>query len=110
MPDRGSATPPIPDQYTLKAFADRELTPGPRAPVMAEIDLVTSHVPWAPLPRLVDWDSLGDGSVFARSATGPHPAQVWRDPASVRAAYAESISYSMTASCSSCSTPTTPTS
>lgn len=93
-PRFGYAT--MPDQYTLKAFADRELTARPRAPVMAEIDLVTSHVPWAPLPRLVDWDSLGDGSVFGpirdQAATR---AQVWRDPASVRAAYADSVSYSI---------------
>ncbi|WP_235543530.1 CDP-alcohol phosphatidyltransferase [Phycicoccus sp. Soil803] len=93
-PRFGYAT--IPDQYTLEAFRDRELTPRPRAPVMAEIDLVTSHVPWAPLPRLVDWDSLGDGSVYRpirdRAATR---AEVWRDPASVRAAYAQSISYSI---------------
>jgi len=86
----------MPDQYTLKAFADRELTPGPRAPVMAEIDLVTSHVPWAPLPRLVDWDALGDGSVFEeiRSEAATR-AEVWRDPAAVRAAYAQSVSYSI---------------
>ena len=32
---------------------------------MAEIDLVSSHTPWAPLPRMVDWTSVGDGSVFA---------------------------------------------
>lgn len=93
-PPFGYAT--MPDQYTLKAFADRELTARPRAPVMAEIDLVTSHLPWAPLPRLVPWDSIGDGSVFGpirdRAATR---AQVWRDPASVRAAYAESVSYSI---------------
>jgi hypothetical protein len=93
-PPFGYAT--MPDQYTLKAFADRELTARPRAPVMAEVDLVTSHVPWAPLPRLVAWDSLGDGTVFGpirdRAATR---AQVWREPASVRAAYAESISYSI---------------
>ena len=93
-PQFGYAT--MPDQYTLKAFADRELTAGPRAPVMAEIDLVTSHVPWAPLPRLVEWDTLGDGSVFGairdQAATR---AQVWRDPALVRAAYAQSISYSI---------------
>ena len=93
-PRFGYAT--MPDQYTLKAFADRELTTRPRAPVMAEIDLVTSHVPWAPLPKLVDWDSLGDGSVYGpirdRAATR---AEVWRDPASVRAAYAQSVAYSI---------------
>jgi hypothetical protein len=93
-PSFGYAT--MPDQYTLKTFADRELTAGPRRPVMAEIDLVSSHLPWAPLPRLVGWDSVGDGSVFGpirdQAATR---AQVWRDPASVQAAYAESVAYSI---------------
>lgn len=93
-PAFGYAT--MPDQYTLKAFADRELSSGARAPVMAEIDLVTSHVPWAPLPRMVDWSSVGDGSVFGPiRAQAQTKAQTWRDPASVRAAYAESISYSL---------------
>jgi hypothetical protein len=93
-PKFGYAT--MPDQFTLKAFADRELTDRPRAPVMAEIDLVTSHVPWAPLPRLVEWDTIGDGSAYwAIRAQAATKAQVWRDPASVRAAYAESISYSL---------------
>jgi phosphatidylglycerophosphate synthase len=54
----------MPDQYTFKAFADRELAPRPRRPVMAEIDLVSSHTPWTPLPRMVPWRNLGDGSVF----------------------------------------------
>ncbi len=31
---------------------------------MAEIDLVSSHTPWTPLPHLVPWHTLGDGSVF----------------------------------------------
>jgi hypothetical protein len=93
-PPFGYAT--MPDQYTLKAFADRELSTGSRVPVMAEIDLVTSHLPWAPLPTMVDWSSVGDGSVFgpirdrARSR-----AQTWSDPASVQAAYGESIAYSL---------------
>jgi hypothetical protein len=63
---------------------------------MAEIDLVTSHVPWAPLPRLVDWGSVGDGSVFGPiRAQAQTKADAWRDPASVRAAYGQSISYSL---------------
>ena len=86
----------MPDQYTLKAFADRELTGGVRPPVMAEIDLVSSHGPWAPLPRMVDWASLGDGSVYGPiRAQAQTKAVVWRDPASVRAAYGQSISYSI---------------
>ena len=31
---------------------------------MAEIDLISSHHPWTPLPHLVPWDQVGDGSVF----------------------------------------------
>jgi hypothetical protein len=54
----------IPDQYTLRAFADRELHRPGRRPVMAELDLVSSHTPWTPLPRIVAWNRIGDGSVY----------------------------------------------
>ena len=54
---------PMPDQYMLAALQRLELEQPNRAPVMAEIDLVSSHSPWAPLPRLVDWSDLGDVSV-----------------------------------------------
>ncbi|MGC4894632.1 sulfatase [Micromonospora sp. DT31] len=53
-----------PDQYTLSAFQRRERGPG-HPPVMAEIPLLSSHLPWTPVPDLVDWDDVGDGSVFA---------------------------------------------
>ncbi|MDM4777809.1 hypothetical protein [Micromonospora sp. b486] len=52
-----------PDQYTLAAFQRIERTPG-HPPVMAEIPLLSSHVPWTPIPPLVDWDDVGDGSVY----------------------------------------------
>jgi len=88
----------MPDQYTLAALRRSELQPGDRAPVMAEIDLVSSHTPWAPLPRLVDWNAVDDGSVFAAMpALGSSPSVVWRDPARVRAAYGQSIEYSLNA-------------
>ena len=88
----------MPDQYTLAALRRLELAPSDRPPVMAEIDLVSSHTPWAPLPRLVDWDAVGDGSVFAgMPALGASAAEVWRDPARVRAAYGQSIEYSLNA-------------
>jgi hypothetical protein len=54
----------IPDQYSLRAFTQRELDRADRPPVMAEIDLVSSHTPWTPLPRIVRWSKLGDGSVY----------------------------------------------
>jgi hypothetical protein len=84
----------MPDQYTLAALERRELTPGPRRPVMAEVDLVSSHHPWAPLPRLVDWSAVGDGSVFdPMPAQGESADAVLRDTDKVRAAYGASIEY-----------------
>ncbi len=41
----------MPDQYVLSAFQRLELAPAGRGPVMAEIDLVSSHTPWTPLGR-----------------------------------------------------------
>jgi hypothetical protein len=85
----------IPDQYTWKYFADHELA-GDHQPVMAEIDLVSSHTPWAPLPELVPWSQVGDGSVFGpQAAQGESATEIWQDPARVRQAYAESIRYSL---------------
>jgi hypothetical protein len=88
----------IPDQYTLQAFYQRELAPSPRRPVMAEIDLVSSHTPWAPLPKMVPWDDVGDGSVYdPMPSQGQDPTVVWRDANDVKAAYGQSIEYSLTA-------------
>ena len=65
---------------------------------MAEIDLVSSHTPWTPLPHMVAPDSW----VTARSSTSmlanaPSKSALWRDPAKVRAAYGQSIQYSLNA-------------
>ena len=88
----------MPDQYTLAALRRVELDRPNRAPVMAEVDLVSSHTPWAPLPRLVDWSRVGDGSVFdPMPAEGESPEDVWRDRDRVKAAYAESVAYSLDA-------------
>jgi phosphatidylglycerophosphate synthase len=85
----------IPDQYTWKYFADHELA-GPHQPVMAEIDLVSSHTPWAPLPQLVPWSEVTDSAVYDQQAVQGQPASVvWQNPLQVRQAYAESIRYSL---------------
>lgn len=87
----------MPDQYTLAQFQRSELEPG-HAPVMAEIDLVSSHTPWAPLPRMVPWDEVGDGSVFdSQPAQSMSASQAWRSASTVRAMYGQSIQYSITA-------------
>lgn len=85
----------MPDQYVLSAFQRLELDKPGHRPVMAEIDLVSSHTPWTPLPHLLDWGDVGNGSVFSAMVGGPPPQVVWRDPDQVRAAYAKSIEYSL---------------
>lgn len=80
----------MPDQYTLHAFAQRELTPGPRAPVMAEIDLLSSHYRWVAPPPLLPPGEVGDGAAF----TGPDPAG---DRMPLPQRYAASIAYSLRA-------------
>lgn len=86
----------MPDQYTLEALRRLELAKANRPPIMAEIDLVSSHDPWTPLPHLVPWSDVGDGSVFdAMPAQGESPTVVFKDPRKVRALYGQSIEYSM---------------
>jgi hypothetical protein len=86
----------MPDQYTMAAFQRNEMATPNHQPVMAEIDLVSSHVPWAPLPTMVDWNAIGDGSVFdPQPAAGEQVGQVWPDQGTVRAAYGDSIQYSL---------------
>lgn len=49
----------IPDQFTLAQFSARELTPGHR-PLFAQLVLVSSHTPFAPVPPyLADWSDAG---------------------------------------------------
>ncbi len=87
----------MPDQYALAAFQRLELAPG-HPPVMAEVDLTTSHQPWTPLPRMVPPEQLGDGSVFdPMPAEGLSPEEAWRDPDTVRRLYGESVEYSLEA-------------
>jgi phosphatidylglycerophosphate synthase len=88
----------VPDQYVLSDFWRSELARRHRAPVMAEIEFSSSHAPWAPLPRMVRWDRLGDGSVFRRIHDHAPPMRVvWRDREDIEGAYMDSITYSLSA-------------
>jgi phosphatidylglycerophosphate synthase len=94
-PNLGWAT--VPDQYTLSAFERLEHGRPDRAPLMAEIPLVSSHAPWALIPQLIDWGDVGDGSVFDALATEVDPPDaIWtKGPAHVRTEYRRSVEYSL---------------
>jgi hypothetical protein len=88
----------MPDQYTLSAF-DRMLrrsAPADGKPVMAEIALISSHAPWTPVPKLIDWADVGDGTAFnTQAASGDTPTVVWADHQRVRLQYIQTIDYSL---------------
>jgi hypothetical protein len=85
----------MPDQYVLSHFEKTEHGPE-HAPMMAEIPLTSSHMPWTPLPSLVDWDAVGDGSVFAPMATSTGSKDaLYRNGPQVRARYAAAIRYTL---------------
>ncbi len=89
---------PMPDQYVLGALQRLELAKPDRGPLFAEIDLVSSHIPWTKIPRLVDWNQLGDGSIFKSIPVDQvTPAALFQHPDRVREAYGRSIEYSMNA-------------
>ncbi|WP_330278230.1 sulfatase [Lentzea sp. NBC_00516] len=93
-PRFGYAT--TPDQFTLESFQRNERSKA-HGPVMAAIPMVSSHAPWSPTPDSVEWDKLGDGSIYSTMpASNDPPESIFgRDPAAVRADYAHSISYSL---------------
>ena len=86
----------VPDQFSLASFEQHERQPG-HAPVMAQIDLLSSHAPWAPVPTLVDWDGIGDGSEYRPPVTGAGDSPRWwrTDVAELRADYRRSMEYSL---------------
>ena len=100
----------MPDQYVMGALQRLELAKRKRRPVFAEVDLVSSHEPWSRIPRMVSWNQLGNGSSFTRKTVDTGTAgfrvgafgglssylQLDGSPA-IRAAYGQSIRYTITA-------------
>jgi CDP-alcohol phosphatidyltransferase len=97
----------MPDQYVMSALQRLELSKRHRRPVFAEVDLVSSHEPWTRIPRMVPWSQVGNGSIFDKNTVdagvgGLHVnglssyVDINGSPA-VRAAYGESVQYTMNA-------------
>ncbi|MER5431930.1 CDP-alcohol phosphatidyltransferase [Streptomyces sp. NPDC002588] len=88
----------MPDQYALEAFQKLEHSKKRDKPLMSEIILTSSHQPWAPIPKMVGWDQLGDGSVFKGiEAAGNKAEDVIANSTKSREEYGKSIQYSVTA-------------
>ncbi len=84
----------MPDQFTLAAYPAL-LNDDPR-PDFTQIALISSHAPWVPIPPVVGWDEVGDGSIFSQWASaGPTPREVWKDRDTVREQYRIAIDYAL---------------
>ena len=86
----------MPDQYVLSAFQALERKEVARPPVMAEMALISSHAPWTPVPFMVPWQAVDNGTIFNMQATaGDSPEVVWQDPQRIREQYRKSIEYAV---------------
>lgn len=87
----------MPDQFTFAAM-DRLLRSerDDDRPFFIQVATGSSHAPWVPVPDLVTWDSIDDGSIFDPMASaGDPPDVVWRDRDRVRAQYRLAIDYAL---------------
>jgi hypothetical protein len=84
----------MPDQYMFGALQRLELA-RPHRPLFAEVDTVSSHMPWDRIPRMIPWNDLGNGSIFNRIPMYREPSSFWWHPNQVKAAYARSLEYSL---------------
>jgi phosphatidylglycerophosphate synthase len=85
----------MPDQYTYTALQRLELSKTNRPPLFAEVDTVSSHMPWNRIPEQIPWNKVGNGSVFNRVPMDHETGAFWSNPPRVQAAYGRSIVYSL---------------
>lgn len=87
----------MPDQFTLAAL-DRLVREPVEGRVFAQVVLISGHAPWVPVPTMIGWEEIGDGTVFNSMAqAGDPPDVVWRDRDRVREQYRLAIDYSLQA-------------
>jgi hypothetical protein len=85
----------MPDQYMFSALQRLELAKTHRRPLFAEVDTVSSHMPWNRIPQMIPWRDVGNGSIFNQTRMDHETGAFWSNPARVKAAYGRSIEYSL---------------
>ena len=85
----------MPDQYLFAAFNRLELAKPHRQPVFAEIDTISSHMPWNRIPEEIPWHQVGNGSIYNRVPMIHETGSFWNNPVRVKAAYGTSIVYAL---------------
>lgn len=87
----------MPDQFTFAAM-DRLLLANrtDTRPMFVQLATGSSHAPWVPVPDLLPWQDVGDGTIYNPIvATSDAPAIVWQDHDRVRAQYRMAVDYAL---------------
>jgi hypothetical protein len=85
----------MPDQYIFSALQRLEISKTHRKPLFAEVDTVSSHMPWNRIPHPIGWKQVGNGSIYNKTPMIHETGAFWSNPTRVKAAYGTSIVYSM---------------
>jgi hypothetical protein len=85
----------MPDQYIFSALNRLQLAKPHAQPLFAEVDTVSSHMPWNRIPEQIPWSQVGDGSIYNRIPSDHETGSFWSNPRRVQAAYGRSVVYAM---------------
>jgi phosphatidylglycerophosphate synthase len=85
----------MPDQYIFAALNRLELAKPHKQPLFAEVDTVSSHMPWNRIPETVGWNQVGNGSIYNHTPEIHETGAFWSNPPRVQAAYGKSIVYAL---------------
>ncbi len=87
----------MPDQFTFTAM-DRllaDIRPH-ETPLFVQVATGSSHAPWVPVPELLEWSEVGDGTVFnPLIAASETPRIIWQDNDRVREQYRLAVDYAL---------------
>ncbi len=85
----------MPDQYMFSALQRLELSKPHRQPLFAEVDTISSHMPWNRIPEPIGWNQVGNGSIYNKTPMIHETGAFWSTPSRVQAAYGTSIVYAL---------------
>jgi hypothetical protein len=85
----------MPDQYMFSALQRLELGKPHRKPLFAEVDTISSHMPWNRIPQEIGWNQVGNGSIYNKIPMIHETGAFWSTPARVQAAYGVSVVYAL---------------
>ncbi len=85
----------MPDQYIFSALNRLELGKPHKQPLFAEVDTVSSHMPWNRIPETIPWNKVGNGSIYNHTPEIHETGAFWSNSPRVQAAYGKSIVYAL---------------